>query len=233
MNVYSTPGYQSFRRGFDEFFCVDCRDPSAGEDRELAGGYSLRTEHYRSKSSRSALSRHRLLDHRGETVYTWDNIDNDGEFASLIPHTNGRHYLVFREDLYGYSVLEAETGRGVHYVPDRSWEKGWETFIWTGVRYDSRTSLLAVSGCYWACPTSTIVLDFTHPLTPQERWLELHEILDPGYDKYDDLIFDGWDDEKGLLLRGFSVETLQYEPLAVPIPVLLEKLGEGTGHGVA
>ena len=99
MNVYSTPGYQSFRRGFDEFFCVDCRDPSAGEDRELAGGYSLRTEHYRSKSSRSALSRHRLLDHRGETVYTWDNIDNDGEFASLITHTNGRHYLVFREDL--------------------------------------------------------------------------------------------------------------------------------------
>ena len=59
------------------------------------------------------------------------------------------------------------------------------------------------------------------------------ELIQNSYDKYDDLIFDGWDDEKGLLLRGFSVETLQYEPLAVPIPVLLEKLGEGTGHGVA
>ena len=47
------------------------------------------------------------------------------------------------------------------------------------------------------------------------------------------MLFRSWDDEKDLLLRGFSVETLQYEPLAVPIPVLLEKLGEGTGHGVA
>ena len=35
MNVYDTPEYQSFRREFDEFFCADCRDPSAGEARDF------------------------------------------------------------------------------------------------------------------------------------------------------------------------------------------------------
>ena len=60
---------------------------------------------------------------------------------------------------------------------------------------------------------------------PQERWLEFHEVLDPGYDRYDDLDFAGWDQERGLLLRGFSTETLQYEPLSVPVSTLKEHLG--------
>ena len=46
-----------------------------------------------------------------------------------------------------------------------------------------------------------------------------------GYDRYDDLDFAGWDQERGLLLRGFSTETLQYEPLSVPVSTLKEHLG--------
>lgn len=223
MNVYDTPEYQSFRREFDEFFCADCRDPSAGEARELAGGYSLRTEHYRSKSSQFTLSRHRLLDHRGETVYTWDNIDNDGEFASLIPHANGRHYLVFREDLYGYSVLEVETGRGVHYFPDRSWEKGWETFIWTGVRYDPRTSLLAVSGCYWACPNGTLLLDFSDPLEEQDwaEWLDIQNVVDPDLDEYDDIDLERFGPDGLLYFKTTSAEDGAPGAFAIPAEQVL------------
>lgn len=151
MNVYHSHEYQDYRREFAVFFCEACRDQCSGEKKVLTDGYCVRSDSYMSKSSRFCLSRHRLLDNGGQVVYTWDNINNDGEFYSLFLHSNGNHYLIFREDLYGYSVLEVETGQAVHYFPDRSWQPGWETFIWTGVRYDIRSSLLAVSGCYWAC----------------------------------------------------------------------------------
>lgn len=130
-------------------------------------------------------------------VYTWDNINDDGEFYRLLPHANGNHYLVFREDLYGYSVLEVETGRTMHYIPEKSWPldgRQEETFIWTGVAYDAATNLLAVWGCYWACPNSMVFLDFSDPLSEQDCgcWVEMHEIMDPDYDLFDDIDMINW-----------------------------------------
>ena len=241
MNAFDTLHYQEQRRCFSAVFAPDYLSDRPERTTRLADGFTVRTRYFAGMppSCRYQIhaSENTLWDRDGKALYRWQNLNDSGDFCRLIHHRNGNRYLVFRCDLYGYSVLELETGRDSHYLPLESEpekrEDFRETFLWTGAEYHRESGLLAVPGCYWACPTSTIVLDFTHPLTPQERWLELHEILDPGYDKYDDLIFDGWDDEKDLLLRGFSVETLQYEPLAVPIPVLLEKLGEGTGHGVA
>ena len=114
------------------------------------------------------------------------------------PHANGNHYLVFREDLYGYSVLEVETGRTMHYIPEKSWpldgRQGEETFIWTNVAYDAATNLLAVWGCYWACPNSMVFLDFSDPLSEQDCgcWVEMHEIMDPDYDLFDDIDMINW-----------------------------------------
>ena len=61
----------------------------------------------------------------------------------------------------------------MHYVPARvhpeEGQKAEEVFIWTGADYDPHTDLLAVTGCIWACPYSTIVLDFSCPLQPHPR----------------------------------------------------------------
>ena len=50
----------------------------------------------------------------------------------------------------------------MHYVPacvhPEEGQKAEEVFIWTGADYDPHTDLLAVTGCVWACPYSTIVL---------------------------------------------------------------------------
>ena len=48
--------------------------------------------------------------------YAWRNMDTDGEFCSLFRHRNGKHYLIFRTELYGYSVLEVESGQAVSYT---------------------------------------------------------------------------------------------------------------------
>lgn len=192
VNVYHTPQYQAFRRECAFVFSEEHRAQLPGEVTQLPGGWSVRTDYYTGQLTyQIRAARHVLLDGRGQTVYTWDSLDYDGEFSALISHASGRHYLVFREDLYGYSVLEVETGRTAHYIPERSWpldgRQAGETFIWTGVQYDPRSGLLAVSGCYWACPNGTLLLDFSDPLEEQDCdcWLDVHEAVDPDYDRYD------------------------------------------------
>ena len=49
--------------------------------------------------------------------YAWRNLDTDAEFCSLFHHRNRNHYLIFRTELYGYSVLEVESGQKMHYIP--------------------------------------------------------------------------------------------------------------------
>lgn len=196
MNVYHTPQYQSFRREHAFLFSEDCLCQRPGKEPELPQGWTVRTSRYQGGVCRAA--RHQLLDSGGQVVYTWDNINDDGEFYRLLPHANGNHYLVFREDLYGYSVLEVETGRTMHYIPEKSWpldgRQGEETFIWTNVAYDAATNLLAVWGCYWACPNSMVFLDFSDPLSEQDCgcWVEMHEIMDPDYDLFDDIDMINW-----------------------------------------
>ena len=78
-------------------------------------------------------------------------------------HSNGKHYLVFRIELYGYSILEVETRKEMHYVPTcvhpEEGEYVEEVFIWTSADYDSGSNLLAVTGCIWA-------VSYTH----LEKW---------------------------------------------------------------
>ncbi len=181
MNVYHTHQYQKFRQEHAFLFSEDCLCQRPGKENKLPQGWTVRTSRYQGGVCRAA--RHQLLDSGGQVVYTWDNLDFDGEFCKLISHANGRRYLVFREDLYGYSVLEVETGRTMHYIPEKSWpldgRQGEETFIWTNVAYDAATDLLAVWGCYWACPNSMVFLDFSDPLSEQDCgcWVEMHEIM--------------------------------------------------------
>lgn len=198
MNVYHTPQYQKFRQEQAFLFSEDCLCQRPGKEDELPQGWTVRTSRYQYQGGVCRAARHRLLDSGGQVVYTWDNINDDGEFYQLFPHANGNHYLVFREDLYGYSVLEVETGRTMHYIPEKSWpldgRQGKETFIWINAAYDAATNLLAVWGCYWACPNSMVFLDFSDPLSEQDCgcWVEMHEIMDPDYDLFDDIEMTNW-----------------------------------------
>ena len=128
MNVYHTPQYQAYRQECAFVFSEEHRSSLPGKTELLSEGYSVRTDYYTGQGRYQLhAARHRLLDSGGQVVYTWDNINDDGEFYQLIPHANGNHYLIFREDLYGYSVLEVETGETLHYIPENPglWTAGW------------------------------------------------------------------------------------------------------------
>lgn len=220
MNVYHTPQYQAYRQECAFVFSEEHRSSLPGKTELLSEGYSVRTDYYTGQGRYQLhAARHQLLDSGGQVVYTWDNLDFDGEFCKLISHANGRRYLVFREDLYGYSVVEVETGQAVHYFPDRSWQPGWETFIWTGVRYDPQSNLLAVSGCYWACPNGTLLLDFSDPLEEQDwkQWLDVQDVVDPDLDIYDDIDLERFGEDGLIYFRTSSAEDGTRGELTFPI----------------
>lgn len=196
---------------------------------ELGDGLCVRTQFYEGQVTCAVhASENVLTDAEGRVLYSWRNLNDDGEFAALVRHASGRRYLVFRRELYGYSVLEIDTGRDFHFVPGESFpeepEPFRETFIWTGASYDPVSGLLAASGCFWACPNDTLVLDFSRPLSECPT-VNLHQVLDPAYEKYDDIDLDRWDGQGGMVLRLSSAETGRYSGLHLTRERLWGELG--------
>lgn len=231
MNIAYTEKYTAWRQKCSEIFTPE-HLVQPGKTEQLTDGFSVRSKFYAKEASgRLTASENDLMDRSGQIIYTWRNLDMDGEFFTLFSHSNGNHYLVFRTELYGYSVLEVESGKELHYVPSTAHpeeeKKFQETFIWTDVHYHPKANMLAVEGCYWACPNSVLLLDFSDPLREQltEQWLEFHKIDGYDYDVYDSFDFDHWDENGDLWLEAFNIEKDKNEVLRIPLNQLKEWLG--------
>jgi hypothetical protein len=186
-NIAYTPEYQAKRKQWEAVFT-----PENAKDTEtiaLAEGYTARRRKYRGegRGHNHRASETALISPNGAEVYRWRNISDEGEFAELIRHSNGGLYLLFRIDLYGYGVLELTGGKTFFHVPQKT-----ETFIWTDVRYNPANDMLVVFGCFWGSPNSLHLLCFRDPLsiTP---WADVIDLLEGGYDRYDDVDFLRWD----------------------------------------
>ena len=96
-------------------------------------------------------------------------------------HT-GKSYLICGEDYQGQSVVELDTGEVRHYLPSAAHDG--HGFCWVIIHPSPDGSLLAVEGCYWACPYEVRVYDFSKPLTMP--WIEFVQ-------KCESENFLGWD----------------------------------------
>lgn len=96
-----------------------------------------------------------------------------------IRHRNGRLYGFYRTELYGHSIFDFDTLKSVHYVPEHT-EIGEEFFIAVDAIYSPVHHLLAVSGCYWACPWRFEVYDFSNPETVPLPIVFAYEDFEPG-----------------------------------------------------
>ena len=136
-----------------------------------------------------------------EEIFQWKSIYGISRTSQIIKHTNGKSYLIFTEDLYGYSVLELETLKSIHYLPECSYREGEdfdETFIWIEMFYNSYNNMLAVSGCIWAAPYSVVLVDFSDPLkiVTAKNWFDIRMPIDPNYMKYGHIDFKEWDKDR-------------------------------------
>jgi len=181
----------------------------------LSAQYSVHINEYNGGVGNSNLhgSECSLVNRDGKTVSEWRSIDNDGEFYKIIGHSNGKEYLIFRQDLYGYSVLDIDSGEKMQFFPSESLNGG-ETFIWTDVEYNPLNNVLAVSGCYWACPSSTHLFTFDNPMSEHQKFVDLIECFDGGYDVYDDIHFKKWENSD-LHIARFNLETNSKEAAVV------------------
>lgn len=154
MNIAYTEQYEFLLKKYDSIFRPEHRHTYRSEEyiHPLSEEFFIRTCYYEEELDGFHIhaSENFLQNYSGRTLYTWRNLNDAAEFSNLICHSNGRHYLIFRRDLYGYSVFELETMQEFHYIPHQAYpakgEKFSETFIWIGVEYDVCTNLLAVEG---------------------------------------------------------------------------------------
>ncbi|AKT92497.1 hypothetical protein [Campylobacter gracilis] len=177
----------------------------------LGSGYEIVKDAYRLGAANFSGGEYTLFG--APQIISWRSIDDRAEFFSLIRHANGKFYLIFRQDLYGYSVLELDRGRIMRFVPD-AWTLGKESFIWGGVHYLRGWDALAVSGCYWGAPNGVHLVSFAEPMSEEQRYVDVLDCMQGGYDIYEQADFAGFEGNE-LSLKCFRADALRYEKVKI------------------
>ena len=194
MNYYGSEEYNKLIQDLDKKVYSKCDLTKETNKKVLDDNYSIKYYYYDDQDSGVDGEVCRLYKD-DNLIYEWKNIYGKSRLATIINHSDGNKYLVFDEDLYGYSVLNLKTLECVHYIPSESHLDNKETFIWCDVNYNINNNLLVVSGCYWATPYTLIVVDFTKPMevVKSSNWLDLPLKY---YELGSDIDFKCFDDDK-------------------------------------
>lgn len=166
-NIAYSIEYQEYRKTFDYVFQE--RYKTKSEEVPLTDGkHILRISYFNDESCEYSkyqvqTSETEVFDNNFNKVAEFRNINHSVNFYSVVEHSNGKNYLIFSIDLYGYSVMNLENYHVYNFVPEESFKGEVETFIWTDVCYSKKNNIIAVDGCYWACPSSAEFFDFSTP----------------------------------------------------------------------
>ncbi|MBK5145659.1 hypothetical protein I2494_18455 [Budviciaceae bacterium BWR-B9] len=193
-NIACTEKYQTQRKEQETIFTAANFQDS--EVIQLSPEYRIEKNTYAQHNT--SATENTLLNSKNDIIYRYRNLDDSGDFCKLITHSNGNLYLVFRIELYGYSVFNITENKAFHYIPEEN-----ETFIWTDILYNPLNNILVVSGCFWACPFGIHILNFSEPMI-ETTWVDIHKELEDGYDKYDDIDFARWENDN-LILKASEI----------------------------
>lgn len=90
-------------------------------------------------------------------------------FAWVEGHPKGS-FLLAGEDYQGQTVIDLVAGERKDFLPKEAADGA--GFCWAKYTPNSDGMLLAVEGCYWACPYEVRIVDFSDPMNPP--WPILH-----------------------------------------------------------
>lgn len=179
MNFYGTKKHKNRIDKLKELISFNNEFSKQTNIIKLVYGYFIKYYEYEDKKSSFTVCE---LYNENILIYEWiiDCYSPRLSMCKIIHHSNGNNYFIFVEDLYGYSVLDLTTLESIHYIPEESHKENYdeceETFIWCECYYNSYNDLLAIDGCYWACPYTIIVVDFTNPMKiiESKHWLDIY-----------------------------------------------------------
>ncbi len=225
-NAVNTDKYRLHTKKLMPFFCDENRtDTKFIEIKGDSKKYRISVHHYSWKIGEYHYRGTEGFLYESDVFRTkWYCFNDSSVFYQLISHKNEREYLIFRQELYGYSVLDIESGQIMQFYPKCSFE-GMETFIWTQVHYHPENNVLAVEGCYWACPYSVQLFSFENPMNENPKFVDIISLLDGDYDVYDELEFLKWE-EGNLHLKAFLVDNSKTMEIVIPKEQYLCWLGD-------
>jgi len=201
--------YSERRKQIEQFFVPEnIKRDSGVVDISPSGKFRIEIHRYATLPNRWDYSRGLVTDTSSGNLVA-DIKRNHGHFWHTgVQHPNGNEYLLCGEDYQGYSTLNLTTGKYQLYFPEAGY-KGFG-FCWVQVHPSPDGLVLAVDGCYWACPYELVIFDIHNPENlpyPElARFEELHSC-------------DGWVDNETISL---SREVAIRKSDGVPYEVLSE-----------
>lgn len=219
-NIYYTETYQAQRKDFSKMV-FKSENKNTSESFALEAGFILRSTEY-SIDNKTGYEQ-ALFSPDGSEILRWELCDSHDFtiFTQIFTHSDRHLYLIYKEDLYGYSVLRLSDRMSLHYVPrgyspkvtDSSPYPG-ESFIMTDFHYCPRHNFAAAGGCFWAAPSDTALLDFTDPLAAPDKIRTIHDIIDPNHenDLLEDIDFKEWQDGFLILEADMIKEQFRFSP---------------------
>lgn len=141
-----------------------------------SGAFCLTLDYYSTGAGTWDYSRGRVTSVRGDRPIA-DIKRNYGVFwHKWITHANGNEYLLCGEDYQGQTVVNLSKGETRSYFPEDGYEGG--GFCWAAAYPSPDSEVLAIEGCYWACPYDVVFFDFSSP--DELPYRELARVRDLG-----------------------------------------------------
>ena len=231
MNYYGSREHTDELKDYQERLFSKCTFDFSSSEYALDEDYKVKSYDLIDESTRKPLhvpdsARINRLYRKEAFIFEWRYTGEHDRRASIIHHANGKEYLVFYENLYGYSVLDLTSMKTANYIPRESSihdERFEETFIWVVPHYDPFNSLLAVEGCIWAAPYSIVVLDFSDPMQIIEagRWADLD------YDRLREVYIETYDE-----FKAWTQDALICTNGIISKKDILKKIAQWRGYGI-
>lgn len=89
-------------------------------------------------------------------------VRNYGIFWFSWVQLSGEEFVLCGEDYQGYNVINLRTSQNQLTFPSEAFDGG--GYCWAAAHPSPDGSIIAVEGCYWACPYSLTIYDFTEPM---------------------------------------------------------------------
>lgn len=160
--VTSDERYQELRKAVEQYFTPRNRlDEPLQRHRSPSGAYELEISSYSTQPGAWEFTRGIARSTSDQSVIA-DVKRNFSDFwHAWVPHPNGHEYLLCGEDYQGYSVINLGTGVHHRYFADEA--HNGMGFCWAEAYPSPDGTIVAVEGCYWACPYELVFFDFSDP----------------------------------------------------------------------